>query len=59
MTLHERHFPVELARRELREFIAALENKHDLTHAEELMLLAEWLHDDLARTVKCARKGKK
>jgi hypothetical protein len=47
MTLHERHVPVEEARRELDAFLGALETKYQLTDAEYLDLLAGMIQSRL------------
>jgi hypothetical protein len=54
--VHPRQEPVERARRELAGWVIDFAKRHDLTLAEELSLLAELLHDKLARCVRSERR---
>lgn len=55
-TIHERHVPVEMARRELDTFLIELAKKHNLTSAEHLSLLAGAMQNRLASHIKEERE---
>lgn len=56
--VHPRHVPTELARREIEGWVLDWRERHGLTLAEELSLLAELLHHKLSLAVRSERRGK-
>ena len=55
LKVHERHASVEMARRELY-WLLDWRKKYELTLAEELMLLSEWIYHAMGRCVKSERE---
>lgn len=57
LKLHPRHVPVETARRELSAFLVGLQEKHALTAAEYLSLLAGEIAGEAAMRVRHEREA--
>jgi hypothetical protein len=54
-TLHERHIPVEMARRELSVFLVDVAAKYNLTSAEYLSLLVSEVQNRVATHLRAER----
>lgn len=59
MELHKRHIPMEEAQRELANFVGEWCEKHELTLAEQLLLLSGEMQRTLRLTVRSERERKK